>query len=262
MARLGRAAERWLLFAAGLVVWELVTRSAANPYFPPPTAIGATAVRLWLSGPADRLFLARPVFHDVLPSLGRLLVGWLLASVVGVVVGLVLGRSRTAAQYCTGLLAFLRALPAPTLVPVFLVLFHIGPTMEIATIVFGSVWPVLVNSLDGARSIDPVTIHTARAFGVPPLLRAVGVIVPASAPKVFAGLRISLSIAFILMVISELVGSTSGIGYQLVFAYGDSDLPAMWAWIVLLGALGYACNGALVTVERRALRWTGPATTN
>jgi ABC-type nitrate/sulfonate/bicarbonate transport system permease component len=83
----------------------------------------------------------------------------------------------------------------------------------------------------------------------------ISVIVPAAAPKVFAGLRISLSIAFILMIIAELVGGTSGIGYRLRLTEGD--LPRMWAWIVLVGVLGYLCAGLLAVVEHRALRWHG-----
>jgi ABC-type nitrate/sulfonate/bicarbonate transport system permease component len=250
-----RFAQRWSLFAACVLVWQWATWAARNPYFPTPLTIVREAGRLWFSGPPNHALLTGQVFDDVLPSLGRVALGWGVAAVLGASIGLALGRSPVAADYCRGLLAFARAVPPPTLVPVFLVLFHIGPEMEIATIVFGSVWPVLLNAADGARSIDPVTMDVARTFRFPWYRRAFGVIVPAAAPKVFAGLRISLSIAFILMIIAELVGSTSGIGYQLVFAQGAADLPAMWAWIVLVSALGYLSASLLVAVEHRVLRW-------
>jgi ABC-type nitrate/sulfonate/bicarbonate transport system permease component len=255
-----RFAERWLLFIGCVVLWQLLTEATANPYFPTPIMIARTAGQLWLTGPASHAFLAEPVFHDVLPSLGRLLLGWVIASICGIAVGIGLGGSRTAAEYSGGLLAFLRAVPPPVLVPVFLVLFKIGPQMEIATIIFGTIWPVLLNALDGARFVDELKIETAQVFGTSRLRRTLGVVLPAALPKIFAGLRISLSIAFILMVVSELVGSTNGIGYQLVVAYGNSDLPTMWAWIVLVGALGYACNSVLVRVEHRVLRWHRGAT--
>ncbi len=249
-----RVVEQWALFVLCVVVWQAVTQAAANPYFPSPTLIASTARRLWLAGPARSLFLSEPVFHDVLPSLVRLVTGWVLAAVIGVAVGLVLGRWRLAREYCAGLLAFMRALPIPTLVPVLLTLFSIGPRMEIVTIAFGAVWPVLLGSLDGARMVDQVRLDTAQVFGITGVRRAFGVIVPSALPNIFAGLRISLPIAFIMMVVSELVGSTSGIGYQLVFAQGQSDIPAMWAWIVLLGVFGYLANSVLTAVEHRVLR--------
>jgi ABC-type nitrate/sulfonate/bicarbonate transport system permease component len=255
-----RFAERWSLFVGCVLVWQWVTAIAGNPYFPTPLTIARQAGHLWFSGPASHLLLTDDVFDDILPSLARVLVGWGVAAVVGVAVGLALGRSPIAADYCRGLLAFARAVPPPTLVPVFLVLFHIGPEMEVATIIFGTVWPVLLNSVDGARSVDPVTMDAALVYRTPWFYRTFGVIVPAASPKIFAGLRVSLSIAFILMIIAELVGSTSGIGYQLLFAQGNADLPGMWAWIVLVSALGYLCNSALVAVEHRALRWHRGAT--
>jgi ABC-type nitrate/sulfonate/bicarbonate transport system permease component len=80
-------------------------------------------------------------------------------------------------------------------------------------------------------------------------------VLPAALPKIFAGLRLSLSIAVILMVISEMVGVTNGIGYQLIYAQSQFDITILWAWMVLLGILGYGLNLALLAVERRALRW-------
>jgi ABC-type nitrate/sulfonate/bicarbonate transport system permease component len=165
-----------------------------------------------------------------------------------------------ACDYFGGLLAFARSIPPPTLVPVFLVLFKIGPEMEIVTIVFGTIWPVLLNTVDGARSIDPLTMDAARSFHTPWRRRVLEVVLPAAAPKIFAGLRVSLSIAFILMVISELVGSTNGIGFQLTSTQNTFDLSAMWAWIVLVSALGYLFNSVLVIVEHRVLRWYRGAT--
>jgi ABC-type nitrate/sulfonate/bicarbonate transport system permease component len=252
--------ERWALFIGCVLVWQLATSAAANPYFPTPLNIVRRAGSLWFTGPAGHLWLTDQVFDDILPSLGRLLLGWGIASLVGVAIGLGLGRSPVATDYFGGLLAFARAVPPPTLVPVFLVLFRIGPEMEIATIIFGTVWPVLLNSIDGARSVDETTMNAVRAFHTPWRRRVFTVILPAAGPKIFAGLRVSLSIAFILMIISELVGSTSGIGYQLVFAQGASDLPGMWSWIVLVSALGYLCNSLLVAVEHRVLRWHRGAT--
>jgi len=249
---------RWWIRAAvllgALVVWQLVSVLAGNPYFPPPLRIGEAAVRLWPSAH----FTA-----DVLPSLARVFGGWAAASVVGVAVGVALGRSRALADYFEFVFTFLRTLPPPLLVPVFMLIFGISTEMEVATIVFGAVWPVLLNSVDGARSVDPVMADTARVFRLSRSRWLFGVVLPAAGPKIFAGLRVSLSIALILMVISEVVGATSGIGYQLGTAQGASDLPGMWSWIALISLLGYLLNRGLLAVEHsvmayRTLAWSQP----
>ena len=247
--------NRWLAFVGAVLVWELVTRLVQSPFFPPPSEIVGTARELWFSGPPSSLFLSSMVFDDVLVSIGRIAGGWLIAVVIGVSLGTALGRSRTALDYFGPLMAFMRAIPPPVLVPVFLVLLGIGTTMQITVIVFGVVWPIVLNTVDGVRSVDQVKVDTARTFRISRPQWVFGVVLPAALPKIFAGLRVSLSLALVLMVISELVGSTNGIGYQLVFSQRQFDFPPMWAGIVLLGVLGYTLNTLLLAVERRALSW-------
>jgi ABC-type nitrate/sulfonate/bicarbonate transport system permease component len=252
---------RWAVFLGAVVVWELVTRAAQSPFFPPPTEIVDAAVQKWFSGPAESLFLTEEVHQDLFASMGRLAAGWLLAVVLGVGVGALLGRWSNAMDYCGPLLAFLRATPAPVLIPVFLVLLGISTQMQISVIVFGVIWPILLNTVDGVRSVDQIKVDTARAFRIPRGQWVFGVVLPAALPKIFAGLRVSLSLSLVLMVVSELVGSTNGIGYRLMYDQRQFDLPDMWAGIVLLGVLGYVLNTVLLAVERRALNWqqTSPA---
>ncbi|TDQ55906.1 ABC-type nitrate/sulfonate/bicarbonate transport system permease component [Actinomycetospora succinea] len=250
-----RPLVRWGVFALVVVVWELVARAAGSAFFPPPTAIAQVGWRTWFSGPA---VLTEAAWADVVPSVLRVVVGWGLSAVIGIAVGLLLGRSRRAGEYLAPLLAFARALPPPVLIPVFVILFAAGTPMQLAVIVFGTVWPVLLNTADGARGVDPVTMDTAEVYRVTGFRRLRRVILPAAAPRIVAGLRVSLSLALILMVVSELMASTSGLGHQLVVAQRGFDFPAMWAAIVLLGVVGYALNAALLGVERRALgRSTG-----
>ncbi|WP_216210104.1 ABC transporter permease [Amycolatopsis aidingensis] len=247
--------RRWSLFIGAVVLWEVGTRAAGSPFFPPPTAILASAGEQWFSGPAYRLFLGEYVFEDILPSLSRVLGGWAIAVVLGVGLGTALGRSRTGMDYVGPLFGFIRAIPPPTLIPVFLLLFGLGTGMQLITIVFGALWPILLNTVDGVRSVDRTKQETARSFGTPRHYWIAGVVLPAALPKIFAGLRLSLSIALILMVISEMVGAPHGIGAQLIFAKQHFEFPAMWAWIVLLGALGYGLNALLLVVERQVLSW-------
>jgi ABC-type nitrate/sulfonate/bicarbonate transport system permease component len=220
----------WALFAVAVASWQLAAESAQNVYFPTPWQIAHHGWRLW--------FVTDTMTEDILPSLAP-----------------VLGRTRTGMQYVGPLFAFFRAMPSPALLPVFIVLAGLGNDMKLALIVFGCVWPVLLNTIDGVRSVDAVKTDTARAFRTPRGQWVLMVVLPSALPKIFAGLRLSLAIAVILMVVSEMVGDTTGIGYRLRFAQTQFAFLDMWAWIVLLGIIGYGLNTALLTVERRALRW-------
>ncbi|WP_344585186.1 ABC transporter permease [Nonomuraea roseoviolacea] len=247
-------ARLWFVPAVA-VVWELVTRSIGDADFPPPSTIVARMHQMWFSGPASRLFLTDDAVANILPSLQRLFGGWLLAAVIGIVLGVVLGRSRMAAQYFDPLFEFGRAIPPPLLIPLFFILFHAGLQVHLATIVFGVIWPVLLNSIDGARAVDRTYVDTGVVFGLSRAQRLRVIVIPAASPKIFAGLRLSLSLALILMVISELFGSSDGIGYQLLQAQRGFDTPAVWAAIALLGILGYLVNSLFVLVEHRVLIW-------
>lgn len=252
---LRRLVQRWVLFAVLVVIWQIAASTAQDTFFPPPTEILDAAGRMWFSGPASSLFLSGTALGDIGPSLGRLLAGWLIAGAIGTGLGILLGRSERALAYLNPLLHFARSLPPPALVPVFVLLFGIGTPMQLVTIVFGVVWPVLLNAIEGARSVGPVRADTARAFGIRRHRWIFGIVLPSALPKIFAGLRVSMAMALILMIVSELTGSTNGVGYQLSEAQGSFDLPEMWAYIVLLGVLGYVLNAAFLALERRFLDW-------
>ncbi|WP_086846552.1 ABC transporter permease [Amycolatopsis kentuckyensis] len=261
--RVGRRAARgaatvlrnWLLFAILVVGWEFAARAAGSKFFPPPSEIAGTAAKLWFTGPAAHLFLTDAVFDNVFPSLARTLGGWASAAIVGIVLGVLLGRSATAMDYVGPLFAFFRSIPPPTLIPVFAVLFGLSSGMQVGSIVFGAVWPVLLNTVDGVRSVDQVKVETARSFRTPKAYWLGMVVLPSAAPKIFAGLRVSLSISLLLMVVSELVGAYNGIGRSLLNAQQDFEFPTMWSWLVLLGILGYVFNTIFLAAERRVLAW-------
>jgi ABC-type nitrate/sulfonate/bicarbonate transport system permease component len=246
---------RWVVLVAGAGLWELWARSRHSPFFPPPSSILAHMHQTWFSGPATHLFLTSNAVGNVLPSLGRILAGLAIATAIAVPTGIALGRSATVTDFLDPLLQFARSIPPVALAPVFIVLFKLGTQMELATIVFGTIWPILLNTIDGARSVDPVQAETALAFRLTGSQRLARLIIPAALPKIFAGLRLSLSLALILMVFSELIGSSNGIGYEMNVAQSAFDMPSIWSGIVLLGILGYLLNIALLGVEHRVLAW-------
>ena len=246
---------RWVVLVAGVGAWQLWASGHHSPFFPPPLAILARMYHLWFSGPASHLFLTPNATGNLLPSLWRTLAGLAIATLIGVPLGIAIGRSRAISAYLEPLLQFGRALPVVTLAPVFLALFKIGNQMEIATIAFGTIWPILLNTIDGASSVDPVQLETARAFRLPAGQRLTRLVIPSALPKIFTGFRLSLSLALILMVFSELVGSSNGIGYEMLNAQNSFDLTELWCTIVLLGILGYLLNAILNGAQRKVLGW-------
>ena len=192
----------------------------------------------------------------MLPSLGRLAVGILLAIVVGIVAGTLIGLMRWLRELLEPMLEFFRAVPPPVLLPIIAVVL-MGPTdaMKVVVIVDGSVWPILLNTIEGVRSTDSVMTETARSFAVTPSERLRYLVLPAASPRIMAGVRQWLSIALILMVISELGYSSSGLGYQIVFFQRNYLVAEMWSGIVLLGLIGVLLATIFGFVERRVLRW-------
>jgi ABC-type nitrate/sulfonate/bicarbonate transport system permease component len=246
---------RWVVLVVGVAAWQVWASVHHSPFFPAPSAILARMYHLWFSGPAAHLFLTADATGNVLPSLGRTLAGLAIATVIGVPLGIAIGRSRVLSEFLEPLLQFCRAVPVVTMAPVFLALFKIGTQMEVATIAFGTIWPVLLNTIDGASSVDPLQMETARAFRLSRGERLTTLIIPSAMPKIFTGFRLSLSLALILMVFSELVGSSNGIGYEMLNAQNSFDQSLLWCTIVLLGILGYLLNALLGGVEKLMLSW-------
>jgi ABC-type nitrate/sulfonate/bicarbonate transport system permease component len=253
---------RLLVLAAAVGAWQFATDAANSPYFLPPSAIVPAMYHQWFSGPASHLWLTPDATANLLPSIARMLVGWAVASFAGIALGVAIGRVPLLADLTEPVVHFARAVPPPALVPVFLFVFNIGTSMELATIIFGVIWPVLINSIDGARHVHPGHLETARAFRIPPATRLVRIILPSAAPKILAGLRLSLALALVMMIVSEFVGSTNGIGREMLQDTSLFNVSGMWSVIVLLGLLGMLLNGAFGLLERRVLAWQrtdGPA---
>lgn len=246
-------ARRWtglgleLLVPVGvLVVWGLWSAAADSFFFPPLTDILETFAETWVF---DR------VGSDVVPSLLRLGAGYVIAVGVAVLLGIPLGLSRAARRAASPILEFLRAIPPPALIPFAIVVIGVGNGMKVFIIAVVCVWPVLLNTIDGITGIDPTMNDTARVYGVRGLERLRKVLLPAASPQIFAGMRTSLSLALILMVISEMVASTNGIGFFVLQSQRSFAIPEMWSGIILLGLLGYLLNLIFMVGERRVLAW-------
>ena len=232
------------LVLIGAYAWWAGPRD--NFYFPPLQKILAVFFEDWLG---ERLL------EDIWPSLRRILIGFTLSAVLAVALGIVLGLSRRARLAVTPLVEFFRALPPPALLPLTLLILGVGDSAKILLIALVCVFPILLNTIAGVSGIDPTLRETARIYGIGRRDFLLHVIIPGALPSVFAGLRTSMSLAVIMMVISEFVAASNGIGFGIWQAKRLFDIPGMWAGIILLGILGYGLNMALILVEHRVLAW-------
>jgi ABC-type nitrate/sulfonate/bicarbonate transport system permease component len=229
-----------------LVIWGLWSTAAPATFFPSPVIIAQAFVDTWI-GPA--------FVTDVLPSLGRLAFGIVLSIVIGITAGTVIGLVRWLRELLEPLLEFFRAIPPPVLIPVAMLLLGITDTMKVVVIVAGAVWPVLLNTIEGVRSTDSVMTETARSFAITRAERLRYLVLPAASPRIMAGVRQTLSVALILMVISEMFASSSGLGYRITYFQRNYLIAEMWSGIVLLGLIGVLLAAVFSIVERRVLRW-------
>lgn len=235
-----------LVMIALFVLWWYTSNKADSFAFPPLSEVLASFEKLWLFS---------RVMPDVLPSLARFATGFILASLIGIAVGIALGLNGFLYKLFNPFLQFLRAIPSIALIPLFLYIFGIGSFMQILVIVSGAVWPVLLNTIDGVRGVDPVLRDTTKVFRIGWRKRLFSMLLPAISPNIMAGMRTGLAVAFIVMVASEMTAATDGLGYIVVQAQRSYDIADMWAGILLLGLLGYLLNAGFNVVERRILFW-------
>jgi ABC-type nitrate/sulfonate/bicarbonate transport system permease component len=200
-------------------------------------------------------FLFAQFGSDVVPSLIRFALGFVIASIVGVVAGLLLGRSPVLRMLTAPIVSFMRSTPAVALLPLAIVLIGIGTRMSVFIIAFVCCWPILLNTTDGVVELDPTLKATVASYRISGLDRLRLVTLPAISPRVLAGMRTSISLALLLLVVSEMIGNSNGIGNFIFQAQQTFAIADMWAGIVLLGILGYVVNTAFGAVERRLLRW-------
>ena len=229
-----------------LLVWGVWGTAAPAQVCPSPIVIAQAVVDTWI-GPA--------FVEDVLPSLWRLGLGIVLAIVIGVALGTLIGLVRWLRELSEPVLEFFRAVPPPVLIPVVTLLFGPFDTGKVILIVAGSIWPVLLNTIDGIRSVDSVMTETGRSYSLTSAERLRYLLLPAASPRIMAGIRQALSVALILMVISEMFNSSSGFGYRIQYFQRNYLIPEMWSGIVLLGLIGVVLAVLFGFAERRVLRW-------
>ena len=238
----------WLFFGLLLLAWELGARSAPKlqVYFPPLSRVLAALAASAQSGPLVSQFMI---------TVSRFLEGYLLSVAIGVMVGVVLGYFRPAHELFDTLIEFLRPMPSVAIIPVAILMLGISDAMIVAVTVYATVWPILINTIDGVRHIEQVLIQTGRSFGLSNAKILWQVILPAASPYIVTGLRIALSIALILVTTAEMVAGSKGLGFYILDEERSMNSGNMYAGILVVAALGYALNRLFLALEARMLKW-------
>jgi NitT/TauT family transport system permease protein len=231
-----------------LSLWEIFpSLGLVNPHFLPPLSV--TLKSAWA------LLVAKQLQGHILISLKRIITGLGLALLVGYPLGLLMGWFRDFEKIVDAPLQAGRQISALALFPVFILIFGIGEVSKAIIIFWASFWPILLNTVVGVKSIEPILIRSARSMGANRGKLFINLIVPAAAPATFTGIRLGASYAFMVLVAAEMVGANSGLGFLVLNSQETFRIPEMYAAIITLCLFGLLINHILLYLECRATRW-------
>lgn len=245
LPKVRRSLAGWAVVVAAILLWQL-----AAPWFQTGAVASFTAALASLA----HLLSWSTLSSDVLPSVGRVLAGFAISAVAGVTVGALLGFFRGAEPWVRPIIDFARAVPPPLVIPVAILILGLQSRLIVGCIVLAAVWPVLLNTADAVAQVEPQYLDVARSCRVGRLRTLCRVSLPASLPMILAGLRTALTISLIVMVLTEMLAGSSGIGYLILFAQQTFSTGDVYGGVLLLAVLGWALDNAMVLAERRVLR--------
>jgi ABC-type nitrate/sulfonate/bicarbonate transport system permease component len=231
-----------------LGLWEIVTdtKLVHSPSLPPVSAILVDWLRLIVNG---------TLIAQLGPSLVRIAVGYVAAVIVGVAIGLAMGYYRIAYNLLEPLTELLRPIPSPAYIPLAIIFLGLGDEMKFFVVFFACIFPVLLNTYSGVSAIDPVQLNTGRTFRLTRAQTVRKIVLPAALPSILTGMRISVGLSLIVVVIAEMVASNTGIGAFILNAQRFFNVTDMYAGIFTLALLGYGLNALFLRAEARLLRY-------
>jgi NitT/TauT family transport system permease protein len=248
MARLLRGVGRYYSVAVVLLAWELLAHSGlVNPRLFP--SLETIADELW------RLIESQTIYRHAGATLLRVVAGFGLAAVVGVLLGFLMARLRIVERAFEPLFSFGYPIPRVALYPIFVFALGIGHASKIALIFLECLYPIAINTYYGSRAINERYVWAARNMGASDAQVLWKVLVPATLPYIFAGLRIALPIALVIAVLTEMIGATEGLGYLIAFASASLSRGQVFAGVAVIAAIGFALDLLLGAVRRRLVFW-------
>ena len=230
------------------IIWELLPAGGiiSKTFLSPPSEVFQALVKLIVSG---ELWIHTSI------SLQRAFTGFALAVITMIPLGLLMGWYKGFEEISDGLIQAMRQVSSLSLFPVFLLFFGIGEFSKIAVIFWGAQWPLLLNTINGVKTVDPLLIKSARSMGSNDLSIFRKVVLPSSLPSLFVGLRLSATHSLLVLVAAEMIGATSGLGYSIKNWEFNFMIPEMYAAIVVLAVLGLVTNYSLVWIEKSVVKW-------
>ncbi len=233
-----------------LLLWEFGTQYLLEPtrkVFLPPLHVVLGA--LW------DLVRTGQLQEHLQASLTRSVVGFGLAVVAGVVLGIAVAWYDGLREVLTPLLELFRNTAALALLPVFTLLLGIGELSKVSIVAFAAFFPVLLNTVAGVRTVDPLLVRAARTLGLSNLQLFVKVVLPSAVPTIFTGIRMAGTASILVLIAAEMVGAKAGLGYLIVNAQSSFQIPQMYAGILTVSVFGLVVNIALVRLERHFSAW-------
>ncbi|GGZ30890.1 ABC transporter permease [Asticcacaulis endophyticus] len=239
---------RWLSPVALLLLWEAGSRSGLIPErtLAAPSAVLSTLVDMVLSGELP---------SNLVVSGGRILIGLAIGVSLGIILGLVSGLSKQGEVAVDPLMQIKRTIPALALTPLFIVWFGIGETPKVALIAFATVFPVYLNLYSGIRGVDVRLVDAARSFGLSRAEQIWHVILPGALPSLLVGLRFSLSISILVLVVAEQINASAGLGYLINNARDFMRTDIIVVCLMVYAVLGLLADAFVRFLEAGALAW-------
>lgn len=239
------AIAAWLPLLIVVAIW-VYTNVVPSPFLPPLQNVIQAFFQFWLG---------EGFVEHVIPSLRNTAIGFVIALLLGIGVGTLLATLPVFDVLLNPVITFFRSLPPLILLPVVFVFTGNTDLGRIGLIVYGALWPILLNTIDGIRAIAPEVLQTARSYRVTRGNTLMRVILPGAYPQISVGIRLSLTIALVLMVASEFYGALQGIGAMIFEAKNFFRTAEMWSGVLLLGIIGYLISVLYQLLENRLLRW-------
>lgn len=243
----------WMIASIGVglaIVW--IWQIAADNRWVSPVFLPGPD-RAWTA--LMRGFTRGDLLANLFGTVERMVWGWLLASLVGVALGALIGISARARAYLGPMLEFLRPLPASAIIPVAIALLGLSDGMVLAVIAFGALWPMLLATIHGFAAVEPRLYEVSRALGLSRLEVIWKIALPNAMPDILSGMRLGLTIALILAVVGEMLAGRQGLGQWILLSARAFRAPDLFAGVILLGLLGFASALILSAIEQRLLRW-------
>jgi sulfonate transport system permease protein len=241
--------SRYGVLAGFLALWQLASSNGwVNSAVLPP--LDAIAAALW-KGLAGGMLLG-----DVAISLQRAGTAFAAAVLLAIPLGLVMGQLRAVERAIDPILQLFRQTSALAVYPIFILLLGLGEASKVFVIFWATLFPLLLNTISGVKEVDAKLIEMARVYGAGRLTVFRRVVLPGAVPSIFVGLRLSATTALLLLIASEMIGANKGIGFQVMNAQYNFQIPLMFAAIIILACLGLFSNYALVFLQRRLCRWS------